>query len=377
MQLLSWLRRRMTGRPQTRRTPARKPTPRFRPRVEALEGRDVPSTLTVLNNLDSGAGSLRADIAAAQAGDTIVFDPSLAGQTITLTSGELALDKSLTIQGPGAGQLTISGGNTSRVFDVSGAGTNVSLSGLTITGGTGTGSLDSGNGGGILNYGSTLTVSGCTLSHNGADVGGGIFNDSGTLTVSGCTLSNNYADSNGGGLGNIFGTVNVSNSTVSNNRTSTGSTSFTGIGGGLDNYTGGTMTVTNSTLSGNSADLGGGIANRSTLTVSGCTLSGNTARLDGGALYNLGFMFPATMTVTNSTLSNNTAYDAGSGIYSQGGGNLVTVNGCTFSANFREHDIWNGATNASTLTISNSTFDPGYGDHIIGPWTNGRHNKGL
>jgi hypothetical protein len=43
MQLLSWLRKRMTARPQTRRTPAGRPAPRFRPWLEALEGRDVPS----------------------------------------------------------------------------------------------------------------------------------------------------------------------------------------------------------------------------------------------------------------------------------------------------------------------------------------------
>ena len=51
----------------------------FRPRIEALEDRWLPSTLTVLNNLDSGAGSLRAEIAAAQSGDTILFDKSLVG----------------------------------------------------------------------------------------------------------------------------------------------------------------------------------------------------------------------------------------------------------------------------------------------------------
>jgi hypothetical protein len=56
-----------------------------------LEDRAVPSTLTVLNNADSGAGSLRDTLAAAQSGDTIVFDPSLMNETITLTSGPLAL----------------------------------------------------------------------------------------------------------------------------------------------------------------------------------------------------------------------------------------------------------------------------------------------
>src|SRR5262245_41282690 len=75
MQLISWLSARMTGRPQTRRAPTRKPTRLFQPKVETLEGRDVPSTLTVTNTLDDGytSGSLRVEIAAAQSGDTIQF----------------------------------------------------------------------------------------------------------------------------------------------------------------------------------------------------------------------------------------------------------------------------------------------------------------
>jgi hypothetical protein len=43
MPLFSSLLRWMTGRPHTRRTLARKPTPRFRPQLETLEGRDLPS----------------------------------------------------------------------------------------------------------------------------------------------------------------------------------------------------------------------------------------------------------------------------------------------------------------------------------------------
>jgi hypothetical protein len=81
---------------------------RFVPQLETLEDRTVPSTLTVTNNLDTsvaGDGSLRGEIAAAQSGDTIVFAPSLAGQTVTLTSGELAINKSLDIEGLGVNQL--------------------------------------------------------------------------------------------------------------------------------------------------------------------------------------------------------------------------------------------------------------------------------
>ena len=172
MRLLSWLQEWTNGRPRTRRVPAGGPAPRSRPRFEALEARWVPSTLTVTNTLDSGRGSLRAEIAAVKSSkDTIVFAPGLSGQTIQLTSGELHVTQSLTIQGPGAGQLTIRGYNTGdmgagnfRVFEVA-ANINVTLSGLTISSGdssaTGTGSM-TGYGGGILNCG-TLTLSGCTL----------------------------------------------------------------------------------------------------------------------------------------------------------------------------------------------------------------------
>src|SRR5262245_2749892 len=69
--------------------------PSFEPRLLLLEDRTMPSTLTVLNNADSGNGSLRATIAAAQSGDQIVFDPGLQGQTITLISGELAIAKGI------------------------------------------------------------------------------------------------------------------------------------------------------------------------------------------------------------------------------------------------------------------------------------------
>ena len=166
-----------------RHAPCGRPRPApFRPRLEALEDRWVPSTLTVTNILDTGVlgdGSLRGEIAAAQNGDVINFAPGLAGQTITLTGGELAITNSLDIQGLGANQLTVSGNSASRVFDITGSTTNVQIHDLTIANG-----VDS-SGGAIYNA-AVLTVSNCTLSNNSAigyfgGYGGAIYNN-GELT---------------------------------------------------------------------------------------------------------------------------------------------------------------------------------------------------
>jgi len=85
------------------------------------------TTRTVTSLNDSGPGSLRATIAASAAGDTIIF--SVSG-TITLSSGDLAVGRDLTITGPGAKVLTVSADHSCRVFSFY-SGT-VNLSGLTI-----------------------------------------------------------------------------------------------------------------------------------------------------------------------------------------------------------------------------------------------------
>src|SRR5215475_8029781 len=95
---------------------------RFVPCLEVLEGRTLPSTFTVLNVADSGAGSLRAAVQAAEANpgaDVIEVAKGVKG-TIPLTSGEWTITSDLTISGPGANALAVSGNSTSRVFHVAG-----------------------------------------------------------------------------------------------------------------------------------------------------------------------------------------------------------------------------------------------------------------
>jgi predicted outer membrane repeat protein len=217
--------------------------------LESLEARDVPSTLTVTNNLDDGSkGSLRYELARAHNKDTIVFAPSLDGQTITLTSGELLItDSGLTIKGPGANLLTVSGGHTSRVFEEA-ENVQAAISGLTISNGS------SYDGGAIYNAGGVLTLTGCTVSGNYAfDDGGAIYSAGGVLTLTGCTVSGNYAaHDSGGGIYNPLGShVDLSGCTLSNNTAAV-------EGGGL--YNDGGATVSSCTVSGNSAARGGGIS---------------------------------------------------------------------------------------------------------------------
>ena len=120
------------------------------------------STLNVVSADDTGFGSLRDAVENANAGDTIVFDPTLNGQTITLSSGSLNIRGPLTIQGPGSSLLTIDGGGTlgdagltngSRIFYLY-AATPPSTDGGQPT------PLD-------------VTISGLTLQHGNNGIGGG------------------------------------------------------------------------------------------------------------------------------------------------------------------------------------------------------------
>ena len=172
-------------------------------------------------------------------------------EVITLTGNQLELSNTtgtVSITGPKAG-VTVSGGGTSRVFQVDG-GVTANFSSLTITGGS-----TANNGGGLYNDGGSATLTDCTVSGNSATgSGGGVNVNGGTATLTDCTISGNTSGKGsryggyGGGLSNRGGNVTLTNCTISGNTVEDGSG-----GGGLATLTGGTTTLTNCTISGNSA----------------------------------------------------------------------------------------------------------------------------
>jgi len=206
--------------------------------------------VTVTNANDSGAGSLRAALAVSCPIITFAGD-----YTITLVA-QLNVNSASKIDGTGH-TITISGGSTSRIFDIPTAGP-VTLDSL------------------ILKNGLASNV-------GGASKGGAIYNDA-TLTLKHMTFTDNHTNatiSQGGAIFNT-GTLTVTNSSFSGN---SAQSSGSADGGAI--YSVGTLTVTSSTFTGNTADIGGAIYNFGIdSSITNSTFSGNTAISSGGAVYN-------------------------------------------------------------------------------------------
>lgn len=267
------------------------------------------NTITVTNTNDSGPGSLRQALADANDDDTINF--AVTG-TIGLTSGELLVDKNITIAGPGSDVLAIDGNASSRVLHIA-PGTIVTISELTITNGDASSEAVP-DGGGIYNDHATLTLGNCTITNNVAFRDGGGVNNAGaaTLTLNDCVIIGNVTGNDGGGICNN-GTggaaiMGINSSTVSDNSATHGA----GIcnDGRMKGAT--LLQISNTTLSNNSAgDDAGALLNiadtKGTATLSNCTISGNSAQSYGGGVNNI-----AGLTLSNTTFSGNSATFGGS-----------------------------------------------------------------
>jgi serine/threonine protein kinase len=274
-----------------------------------------PDPRLVTNLRDDGSsGSLRWAIESTKPGSTIKFAPDVRG-TIWLKSGDLVFSKSLTIQGPGASTLTISGGNTGSVVQVL-DGKSVTMYDMSFK------DSDTGKKNfGFLDNQGTLKLINTTISDNtSSGTGGGIFNEN-TLTLINSTVSNNSAQ-HGGGIYNYGGRLTVINSTISGNKAVAQDAS----GGGIYDY--GQLILTNSTVSGNEAfDTGGGITvfgGQAAITF--CTIYDNTAQNDGGGLSIQDFQTQQSHVEMGSSIvaGNNAPVEADSaGIFTSGGYNLI------------------------------------------------------
>jgi titin len=275
----------------------------------------MATTFTVTTTADNGnnvtptAGSLRAAIVAANLDNTatsgsphqINFQAGLSG-TITLAGTLPALNKHISINGPGAGVLAVSGANTYRIF-IANAPFTIAIKGLTIENGF----VTSGASGGGIASNAQLTVTDCYFDHNHAAFDGGAIHTydgtGATATIQRCTFTDNSVEPGGNGAAVCNGTF---------------TTNFTNSV---------TMTLTNCTFVGNhavgSGAWGGALANSgTTMTVINCTITDNDADDGGGVI-----TYRGTITLQNTVVANNTAATQGPDIDNGQAQGTITSNG--------------------------------------------------
>jgi CSLREA domain-containing protein len=218
----------------------------------------VDTTIDADNGAD-GLCSLREAITAVNNGASYnectftaapeTIDLSGVAGSITLLSALPALVNSVTITGPVAASLAVSGNNLFRVFDIA-AGT-VTISNLTIRNGSNVA------GAGLrFAFGSIGSITDSTISNNTGD---GILSN-GTLSLGRSTVSQNAAGSSG--IHALGIATQIVNSTISSNL---GTGILVGAAAGL--------TMFSSTVTGNG---GAGLSNDGMATVNSTIFSANT-----------------------------------------------------------------------------------------------------
>jgi len=310
------------------------------------------ATFTVVNLAESGPGSLRQAVLDANAtagADEVAFAPGLSGM-ITLTSDEILITDPLVISGPGAGVLTVSGNDHSRIFHIENPGLaapiDVTLSRLTLTLGNSLRSRGDVAGGAVFVSGENLTILDSVISSSTSGVP---FDPE----VPGC-------GGNVGSFGLNVGTLRIANSTL----TGGSSVGISGSNGGNLCVNGGGLILEESTLSGGTAHLGGGLYAEAGAAsrIFHATISGNQAHNSGGGVYLSG----ASYMIESSTISGNAAGVPGSnpalglggGVYLTEG-NLQILNSTVSSNSAGQTGGGIAVSNTSLLlrltTVSNNT----------------------
>lgn len=298
------------------------------------------------------------DAALASGGD-IDFDCGAEPHTITVTSTKTILAPT-TIDG--GNLITISGGDSVRIFDIDGQ--SLTLRDITLTAGRasadfsvgefghgaairnlgGSVVLDhvtitdshaarsgcsiiacTGNGGAIFSSGTLTVENNSTITGNSATVGGAIHNVWGSVKVEDSVIAGNFGASSAGGIYNDHGSVSLTRTVVDEN-------SGYGSSGGIATFNG-SLIVTDSEITNNAATasvgFGGGIyVVNSSVTITGSTIAGNVANLDGAGLY-ISDSGPG-VTIAGSTIANNSAGLRGGGILNIG---ILSITNSTISGN--------------------------------------------
>jgi len=324
--------------------------------------------VTVLNTNDVGPGSLRQAVLDAPLGGSVVFDPSLNGQTITLAS-EILLDRSVTLDAAAQG-ITVSGNDATRIFRVDGADAGVTIDGLTLEAGVGRGgdggSGLEGGGGGALGAGGavfaqsgTVTLRDIVFTGNAAVGGdGGVGDDGGTGAGGGGLGGDASGNTGGAGLGSLGGGGgNGGNNTVSGRNAAAGAFGGGGGGGGNDNSGGGGGGTGgfggggggsggDRGLSSGAGGLGGGQGEVRGIGVFGGGTGGGGAGLGGAVFVAEGVTLTFENTAATAASGNSTT--AGTGFNpGQAAGGLVFVQGTAPTLRF---DVAAGVT--QTLDVS-------------------------
>jgi uncharacterized repeat protein (TIGR01451 family) len=352
----------------------------------------MATTRTVSTTADTGAGSLRATVAASAPGDTVVVPAG----TYTLTSAEIPITKKLEIDGAGVAKTVVSGADAHRVFNLTGA-LDTAITGMTISHGRNAVPGGSVHGGAIvLDNASSLTLTRVAMRDNtvdgtgasgaaGGDVYGGAIDAAGPLTIVDSVVANNRAISNGGaGAGGAGGVIHggavdavaklTLTRTVFNANSSTANGTGAGPGGGV--VFGGAVfsqssaitTVAGSTFTANTVTAtavdgqggvgyGAGLAQISTpASFSASRFAGNRINVSGGGTAHTGgTAFGAALAHINGNLSlQRTAFSRNSVTAlgaSGGSGGTVFAAGAYLAADSPDHD-----------DISDSSFDRGLVD---------------
>lgn len=325
-----------------------------------IAGPSLAADFSVTTSADSGPGSLRQAVAAANAhpgADTI----SIGGVgTITLTTGTLLVTDDLTVHGPGGSQILLLSNATpvqpvadydpGRLFLLRGTVERqlaVTLQDLV---------LSDGNTHGTVNSNGIVTDNGD---------GGAVRSEYTDLTVVRCALSANHSANDGGALWQYEGDLTVRDSVFTANAAD--------FHGGAAQITGGEILLERVRFRSNTAAFGAALATIDTgtrLTVRQVQFGNNEAQHTGGA----GYLALSSLDMANATISANiSGQPQGAGLYLvapiDAPGTPLRIANSTFSGNGTPADI--GASAGAGITLAggklqlrNSTV---YGNPVSAP----------